>query len=159
MLTLTSPAFGHEGSIPERHTCEGADRSPPLEWTGAPANTRSFVLIVDDPDAPDPAAPKRVWVHWIRYNMGSASTGLAEGAGSEPPVVALEALTDAGTTGYHGPCPPIGNHRYYFRLCAMDTVLPDLGPRATRADVERAMQGHVIAEAVLMGTYFKRKGS
>ena len=159
MLTLTSTAFGHEGPIPERHTCEGADRSPPLEWKGAPPNTRSFVLIVDDPDAPDPAAPQRVWVHWIRYNIGASSTGLAEGAGGEPPVLAREAITDAGTTGFHGPCPPIGRHRYFFRLYAMDAVLPDLGPRATRADVERAMQGHVIEEAVLMGTYIKRKGA
>jgi Raf kinase inhibitor-like YbhB/YbcL family protein len=159
MLTLTSPAFGHEGSIPERHTCEGPDRSPPLEWTGAPAGTKSFALIVDDPDAPDPAAPKRIWVHWIRYNIIPASTGLSEGAGSEPPVVAREAVTDAGSVGYHGPCPPIGRHRYYFRLYALDTMLPDLGPKAMRADVERAMHGHVLEEAVLKGTYIKRKGA
>ncbi|MBV6520405.1 MAG: hypothetical protein MNPFHGCM_00512 [Gemmatimonadaceae bacterium] len=115
---------------------------------------RSLLLIVDDPDAPDPEAPRRVWVHWIRYDLPPDSRGLDEGAGNALPVEGVhDALTDAGTRGYHGPCPPIGRHRYYFRLFALDIVLEDLGSKARRADVERAMAGHVMASAVLMATY------
>jgi Raf kinase inhibitor-like YbhB/YbcL family protein len=155
MFSLRSPAFAHEAGIPLRYTCQGKDLSPPLEWEGAPPSTRSFVLIVDDPDAPDPAAPKRTWVHWIRYNMPPSTRALAEGSGNTPPDGALEALTDAGALGYHGPCPPIGRHRYFFRLFALDAMLPDLGARAVRRDVERALDGHVVGSAVLMGTYVK----
>jgi len=111
------------------------------------------VLIVDDPDAPDPAAPKRVWVHWIRYNIPAEDRELAEGAGNRSDASVPEALTVASTLGYHGPCPPIGRHRYYFRLFALDEMLPALGRKARRADVERAMEGHVLGKAVLMGTY------
>jgi hypothetical protein len=116
--------------MPPRHTCDGDDLSPPLAWSDAPAGTKTFVLIVDDPDAPDPAAPRRVWVHWLLYNIPATRTDLAEGAGNLAPLPgAQQAITDANTPGYHGPCPPIGRHRYFFHLAALDCTLPDLGPR------------------------------
>ena len=157
MLTLRSPAFQDGAPMPPRHTCDGDDLSPPLAWSDAPAGTKTFVLIVDDPDAPDPAAPRRVWVHWLLYNIPAARTDLAEGAGNLAPLPgAQHAITDANTTGYHGPCPPIGRHRYFFHLAALDCTLPDLGRGARRADLERAMASHVLATAVLMGTYERR---
>jgi hypothetical protein len=154
MFQLRSTAFEPDQPIPARHTCDGVDLSPPLEWAGVPAGTRTLALLVDDPDAPDPAAPRRVWVHWIRYDIPAGSPGLAEGAGNRAPEGgARETLTDSNALGWQGPCPPIGRHRYYFRLYALDTVLPDLGPKARRADFERATEGHVLGTAVLMGTY------
>lgn len=153
MFTLSSPAFEPDAPIPARHTCDGDDLSPALRWSDPPAGTQSFALIVDDPDAPDPAAPKRIWVHWLRYNIPAAARALDEGAGNTRDVHSHEAITDDNTLGYHGPCPPIGRHRYYFRLFAVDTMLPALGPKAHRADLERAMQGRVLGTAVLMGTY------
>ncbi len=154
MLILRSSAFEPDAPIPARHTCDGSDLSPPLAWSGAPPETRSFALIVDDPDAPDPDAPKRIWVHWLLYNMPAAQLSLPEGAGNHDMAPAGEhARTDANRLGYHGPCPPVGRHRYFFRLAALDSPLPALGPRARRADLERAMEGHVVATAVLMGTY------
>lgn len=154
MLTLTSPAFGHGASIPPRFTCDDADISPALAWTGAPATTRSFVLIVDDPDAPDPAAPKQVWVHWILYNLPATTTSLPEGVAEAAIAPGVRgALNDWDRTGYGGPCPPIGRHRYYHKLYALDAELPDLGPTARKADVERAMKGHVLGTAELIGTY------
>lgn len=154
MFALNSSAFAPGAPIPARHTCDGQDSSPPLSWSDLPAGTRSLALLVDDPDAPDPAAPKRVWVHWIRYNLSPEISELAEGAGNRPPDAnAREAVTDAGTLGYHGPCPPIGRHRYFFHLFALSKSLPDLGPKAGRADFERAMSGSVLGEATLMGTY------
>ena len=155
---LQSPAFAHDAPIPARFTCQGEDHSPPLEWSGVPLDTRSFVLIVDDPDAPDPAAPRRLWVHWLRYNLPSETRALAEGEGNRDPSVGEDARTDANALGYHGPCPPIGRHRYYFRLFALDTTLPSLGPKAGRAELERAMAGHVLGSAVLMGTYAQSTG-
>jgi Raf kinase inhibitor-like YbhB/YbcL family protein len=156
MLTLRSPAFEPDAPLPARFTCDRDDLSPPLTWAGAPPGTRSFALLVDDPDAPDPAAPKRVWVHWIRYNIPPEATGLPEGAGNRPPEAgARDAVTDAKAHGYHGPCPPIGRHRYFFHLFALDAVLPDLGPKAGRREFERAMDGHQIATATLMGTYLR----
>lgn len=159
MFTLTSPAFIANTAIPARYTCDDADVSPPLNWIDAPKGTRSFALIVDDPDAPDPAAPQRVWVHWLRYNIPAQATELPEGAGGSfaPQDSSREAVTDSESSGYHGPCPRIGRHRYYFRLFALDAVLPELGPAAKRRELERAMQGHVIASAVLMGTYARDK--
>ncbi|HMV30831.1 MAG TPA: YbhB/YbcL family Raf kinase inhibitor-like protein [Gemmatimonadales bacterium] len=155
-LQLTSPAFAPGGAIPSAHTCEGADRSPPLAWAGVPAGARSLVLIVDDPDAPDPAAPRMTWVHWVLYNLPPDSPGLPEAvAPSALPSGTLEGVTDFKRTGWGGPCPPIGRHRYFFRLYALDTVLPDLG-RPARARVDQAMAGHVLAQAELMGTYQKR---
>ena len=154
MLTLRSSAFEPDQPIPARHTCDGDDLSPPLEWSGAPAGTQSYALIVDDPDAPDPAAPKRTWIHWVRYGIPAERDGLPEGAGNRPPPDGeSEALTDSDRRGYGGPCPPIGRHRYFFRLFALDVVPGDLGAMARRADLEKVMEGHVLATAVLMGTY------
>src|SRR5690606_8513229 len=154
MFAITSAAFAQGEEIPSRHTCNGEQLSPPLEWTGAPEGTRSFVLIVDDPDAPDPDAPKTVWVHWLLYNLPPDTSSLAEGASSSKlPAGALELDNDGHTVGYTGPCPPIGRHRYYHRIYAMDSLLPDLGRNASRADLEAAMDGHVLGMAELMGTY------
>ena len=151
-LVLTSPAFEHQREIPARFTCEGADVSPPLAWSGAPSGTQSFALIVDDPDAPDPAAPKRVWVHWVVYNVPPSVTELPE-AVKDLPAGAKSGLNDWGRPGYGGPCPPIGRHRYFHKLYALDRTL-ELD-RPTKADVERAMQGHVLGSAELIGTYQK----
>jgi len=141
------------GEIPAVHTCDGSDVAPPLRWSGAPASTRSFVLIVDDPDAPDPAAPKRTYVHWVLYDIPSTASELAQGVtGGQLPSGTREGVNDWDRTGYGGPCPPIGRHRYFFKLSALDTMLGDLG-RAAKADVERAMQGHVLERAELVGTY------
>lgn len=157
-LRLTSPAFAAGGAIPAAHTCEGGDTSPALTWEGAPPGTRSLALIVDDPDAPDPAAPRMTWVHWVLYNLPPDATGLPEAvAPGDLPAGTLQGVTDFKRTGWGGPCPPIGRHRYYFRLYALDAALPDLG-RPTRARVDQAMAGHVLAQAELMGTYQKRGG-
>jgi hypothetical protein len=154
-LTLKSSAFAHNGAIPQRFTCQGADESPPLAWSGLPAGTKSVALIVDDPDAPDPAAPKMTWVHWVLYNLPPAATGLGEAvkAGALPPGT-REGLNDWKRTGYGGPCPPIGRHRYFHKLYALDTVLPDLG-HPTKAALEKAMHGHILSHAELIGTYQK----
>lgn len=154
-LQLTSSAFHDGGEIPARYTCEGQDISPPLTWSDAPANTRSFVLIVDDPDAPDPQAPRMVWVHWVLYNLPPNTTGLPE-AVKQLPSGAVAGITDFQRTNYGGPCPPIGRHRYFFKLYALDIVLADMG-HATKAQVEHAMAGRVLAQAQLMGTYQKRR--
>ena len=154
-LILSSPAFPHGGVIPYRHTCDGADHSPPLGWHGVPAGTQSLVLIVDDPDAPDPHAPKMTWVHWLLYNLPPQTDGLPEGvSAARLPAGTLEGLNDWKRTGYGGPCPPIGRHRYFFKLYALDTVLPDLGA-ATKPELEAAMKGHVLEQATLMGSYQK----
>ncbi len=154
-LTLTSAAFAHQGAIPAKHTCEGNDLSPPLAWTGLPPGTKSLALIVDDPDAPDPAAPKMTWVHWVLYNLAPSANGLPEGA-SALPSGTLQGLNDWQRTGYGGPCPPVGRHRYFHKLYALDTVLPDLG-RPTKVQLEKAMQGHILGQAELVGTYQKRR--
>lgn len=154
-LTLSSGAFEPDGAIPSRYTCEGDDASPPLAWTGAPAATRSFALIVDDPDAPDPAAPKTTWVHWVLYNIGPNVEELPYAADAASlPEGTREGLNDWGRTGYGGPCPPIGRHRYFFKLYALDIELPDLG-KPDKATLERAIDGHVLAKTVLIGTYEK----
>lgn len=151
-LTLTSTSFAHGGEIPARHTCEGDDVPPPLAWAGVPAGTRSLALVVSDPDAPDPRAPKRTWVHWVVYGLPPGDGGLAEG---EPlPAGAREGTNDWRRAGYGGPCPPIGRHRYVHTLYALDTTLHDLGA-PTKAELERAIEGHVIARAELVGTYEK----
>jgi Raf kinase inhibitor-like YbhB/YbcL family protein len=156
-LSLKSTAFAQGGSIPATYTCEGKDLAPPLAWEGVPPGTRSLVLIADDPDAPDPRAPKMTWVHWVLYNLPPGATGLPEGATSAglPPGTG-EGLNDWNRTGYGGPCPPVGRHRYFFKLYALDTVLTGLD-RPTKAKVEAAMQGHVIAKAEWVGTYQKKK--
>jgi Raf kinase inhibitor-like YbhB/YbcL family protein len=126
-----------------------------LLWTDVPADTKSLALIVDDPDAPDPAAPKRVYVHWVLYNIPATSSGLPERVATEDlPAGTQEGLNDWQRTGYGGPCPPIGNHRYFFKLYALDTVLPDL-KQPTKAKLEEAMRGHVIATTELIGRYQK----
>lgn len=152
-MIITSEAFDHEGSIPARYTCDGEDISPALAWSGIPEQAKSLVLIVDDPDAPDPAAPKMTWVHWVLYNLPVTSPGLVEAiAASDLPEGTRQGLNDWKRTGYGGPCPPIGSHRYFHKLYALDTVLPDL-KQPTKADLEAAMQGHIIEQAVLLGTY------
>ena len=154
MLSLSSTAFADGAAIPKRHTCEGSDVAPPLAWTGAPAGTKSFALIVDDPDAPDPKAPKRTWVHWVLYDIPASATGLPEGGAL--PAGTREGKNDWGRTGYGGPCPPIGRHRYFHKLYALDAVLGDLGT-PTKAALENAMKGHVLAEGRIMGTYEKEE--
>lgn len=157
-MELSSSAFTHNGDIPGRYTCEGADESPPLAWSGLPAGTKSLALIVDDPDAPDPAAPKMTWVHWVLYNLPPTVSGLAAGQ-SRPhdlPAGTREGINNWQRTGYGGPCPPVGRHRYFHKLYALDTVLPVLQP-PTKGALEKAMQGHVLGQAELVGTYQKKK--
>jgi hypothetical protein len=157
-LSLSSPAFKQGGGIPALHTCEGADVSPPLEWQGVPAAARSLALIVDDPDAPDPRAPKMAWVHWLVYDLPPTASGLAQGAaGVGLPGGARQGLNDWKRAGYGGPCPPIGRHRYFHKLYALDIVLGDLRT-PTKAQLEAAMQGHVLERAELVGTYLKSRG-
>lgn len=156
-FTIQSSAFSHQGTIPSKYTCEGEDLSPPLEWSGLPEKAKSLVLIVDDPDAPDPAAPKMTYVHWVLYNIPISSKGFAEGqAASNLPAGTLQGLNDWKRTGYGGPCPPIGQHRYYFKLYALDILLPDLS-HPTKAQLEKAMAGHIVGETQFMGTYLLKK--
>jgi len=155
-LSLSSSAFTDQGEIPSRFTCEGDDVSPALAWSGVPAGTKSLALVVDDPDAPDPSAPKMTWVHWVVYDMPPGTTALAEAVKTLPPG-SREGLNDWKRTGYGGPCPPIGRHRYFHKLYALDAVLGDL-ETPIRAALEQAMKGHVLAEAQIVGTYQKKKG-
>lgn len=156
-LRLSSPAFVQGGEIPSGYTCDGADRSPELVWGDAPAATKSFALIVDDPDAPDPAAPKMTYVHWVLYDIPPDASTLAEGVRpADLPTGARQGRNDWKRTGYGGPCPPIGRHRYYFKLYALDTLLGDLGD-TDKPRVLAAMRGHVLATAELMGTYQKTR--
>jgi Raf kinase inhibitor-like YbhB/YbcL family protein len=152
-LTIASTAFAHDGAIPKRYTCEGEDCSPPLSWSGVPAEAKSLVLIVDDPDAPDPAAPKMTWVHWVLFDLPPDCTGLDE-AVTALPTGTREGRNDFKRTAYGGPCPPIGRHRYFHTLYALDARL-ELPGEPTKAQVEAAMDGHVLARAELVGTYQK----
>jgi len=153
-LTLTSSAFENGGAIPSQYTCEGDDVSPPLAWDDVPDGTKSFALIIDDPDAPDPKAPKIVWVHWLLYNLPADTRDLAEGAATSGlPRGTATGLTDFKHSTYGGPCPPIGRHRYFHKLYALDTMLSLKNP--TKPALEAAMQGHVLAKAELIGTYQK----
>jgi len=157
MLTIRSSAFAEGTDIPSKYTCEGEDIAPPLEWAGVPEDTRSLVLVVDDPDAPDPQAPKVTWVHWVVYNIPSDVNGFPAGATSKDlPPGTEEGLNDWKNIGYGGPCPPIGRHRYFHKLYALDTTLTVAGT-PTKAMIEAAMQGHVIAQAELVGTYSKSR--
>ena len=150
---ISSTAFGHNDEIPTVHTCDGEDTSPALNWADPPADTKSFALIVDDPDAPDPAAPKMTWVHWVLYNIAADCRSLPQGAtGAGLPEGVLHGLNDWKRTGYGGPCPPIGRHRYFHKLYALDRILPDLG-QVTKSQLESAMAGHILAQAELVGTY------
>jgi Raf kinase inhibitor-like YbhB/YbcL family protein len=154
-FNLSSPAFAPNGSIATKYTCEGADISPPLEWSGAPANTKSFALIVEDPDAPDPAKPTRVVSHWVAYNIPARTTKLAENASKAGmPPGSVQGSNERGTQAYMGPCPPIGRHRYFFKLFALDTELKGLN-NPKKADVENAMKGRIVGTAELIGTYQK----
>ena len=154
---IMSPAFADNASIPAKYTCEGDDTSPPLTWSGVPEGTKSLALIVDDPDAPDPKAPRMTWVHWVLYNLPPDATGLFEGIAADAlPAGTKSGLNDWKRTGYGGPCPPIGRHRYFFKLYALDAALPVLS-EAAKAKVEAAMRGHVLSQAQLIGTYQKAK--
>jgi len=154
-ISLTSPVFTSDGAIPKIYTCQGKDISPALEWSGLPNGTKSVALIVDDPDAPDPAAPKRTWVHWVVYNIPPDASELREAVeGAKLPSGTREGKNDWDRIGYGGPCPPIGRHRYFHKLYALDVVLPDLH-QPTKADLLKAMEGHVLEEAEMIGTYQK----
>ena len=143
---IISPAFADKAMMPVLYTCEGKNISPPLEWNAPPAGTKSLVLINDDPDAPDPAAPKMTWVHWVLYNLPPEAGSLSE------------AVQDKDLPRYSGPCPPIGTHRYFFKLYALDTVLPDMG-NTTKAEVVRKMEGHILAQTELVGLYVKKENT
>jgi len=152
VMHLTSSAFHDGGEIPTKYTCEGADISPPLAWSDVPATTRSIALIVDDPDAPDPAAPKMTWVHWVVVDLPPETRALAEN------VRRLEhgrfGVNDWNRASWGGPCPPIGRHRYLFKLYALDRVIELAHP--SKRQLEEAMAGHILGTATLVGTYQKR---
>ena len=155
-MKLISQNFVNQGAIPKKYTCDGKDISPALKWTDAPEETKSFALIMDDPDAPDPAAPKMTWVHWVLYNLPSTADSLAEGIlSNELPEGTLEGLNDWKKTGYGGPCPPIGKHRYFYKLYALDIVLPEIG-FPLKEKLEKAMEGHVLSQAELVGLYQRK---
>jgi len=155
-LVLKSDAFVDGEAIPTRYTCEGEDCSPPLSWENLPEGTQSLVLIVDDPDAPDPAAPRMVWDHWILYNISPECGGLPEDTARHGlPEGAGEGVNSWGRTGYGGPCPPIGRHRYFHRLYALDVRLPEALETPGKDDLLLAMDDHILAHAELVGTYEK----
>jgi Raf kinase inhibitor-like YbhB/YbcL family protein len=154
-LRLTSTAFADNGAIPSKYTCEGQNISPPLAWSGVPVATKSLALIVDDPDAPDPKAPRMTWVHWVLYDIPPSATELREAVDPAGlPQGTKVGLNDWKKAQYGGPCPPVGRHRYFHKLYALDTVLAALH-RPTKAELEKAMKGHILAEAHLIGTYQK----
>jgi len=156
-FSLYSPAFEADGEIPVRYTCDGEDLSPPLSWENVPEGTQSLALIVEDPDAPDPKAPETIWVHWIVYNLPPDARELPEGAAQRGlPGGALQGLNDWKRVGYGGPCPPVGRHRYFHKLYALDLKLPDLA-HPSKADVQAAIDGHVLDMAVRMGTYERKR--
>ena len=152
-MKLISSNFNNQGSIPKKFTCDGEDISPALAWSDVPEGTKSFVLIVDDPDAPDPANPKMTWVHWVLYNIPASADSLPGGIHKKGlPKGTLEGLNDWKRTGYGGPCPPVGKHRYFHKLYALDILLPDLN-RPVKSKIENAMEGHVLEKAELVGYY------
>jgi Raf kinase inhibitor-like YbhB/YbcL family protein len=153
-MEITSPAFEHYGKIPKLYTCDGTDISPPLSWSDVPEDAKSLVLIVDDPDAPDPTSPKMTWVHWLIYNLPADSTGLPENYNSETLSSADVGVgvNDWKRNNYGGPCPPIGEHRYFYKLYALDTPLEQMD-NPTKSDILQAMENHVLASAELVGIY------
>ena len=154
-FALRSSAFPAQGAIPARYTCEGDDLSPPLSWSAVPEGTQSFALIVADPDAPDPRAPRTTWIHWVVYDLPAGTRALSEGAGAGAlPAGARGGTNDWNKQEWAGPCPPIGRHRYVFKLYALDSVLKLKKP--TKRDLEDAMQGHIVGQATLIGTYEKK---
>ncbi|HYL34525.1 MAG TPA: YbhB/YbcL family Raf kinase inhibitor-like protein [Bryobacteraceae bacterium] len=150
-MRLIIAAFPEGGAIPALHTCEGADLSPAIEWSGAPNEAKSFALIVDDPDAPG-----GIWNHWLLFNVPAAVHAIAQGF--KPGKLGESGANDFGNPGYNGPCPPKGHgpHRYSFRLLALDVAKLDLKPGASRAQLDRAIKGHVIGRAEYMGRYERR---
>jgi Raf kinase inhibitor-like YbhB/YbcL family protein len=155
-VNLTSSAFADGASIPTKHTCDGPDVSPALAWSGAPAGTKSFALIMDDPDA-----PAGTWVHWVLWNLPASFASLPENVPRTETLTslggALQGMNSWPKIGFYGPCPPPGKpHRYFFKLYALDATL-SLKSGATKADVEKATQGHMLAQAHLMGTYGRKK--
>lgn len=155
-LVIQSSSFRHNEVIPVHHTCDGKNVSPPLSWSGVPAGTKSLALIVDDPDAPDPAAPRMTWVHWVLYNIPPDINGLPENAAASGfPHGTLQGLNDWQHPRFEGPCPPTGRHRYYHKLFALNVVLPDL-IHPSKAVLEKAMQGHILDHASLIGLYQRR---
>jgi Raf kinase inhibitor-like YbhB/YbcL family protein len=157
LLNLSSSDFGANTAIPTKYTCEGANVSPPLAWSGASATAKSFALIVEDPDAPDPAKPTRVVTHWVAYNIPATAPGLAENASKKGmPAGSAQGSNEGNKPAYMGPCPPIGSHRYFFKLYALDTVLTGL-KNPKKADLRQAMQKHVVDSTQLIGTYQKTK--
>jgi len=151
-MELKSRAFAQGAAIPARHTCDGPDLSPPIEWSDPPASAKSFALISDDPDAPG-----GTWVHWVVWNIPSGARALPEGVPQKAslPDGTTQGTNDFDRVGYGGPCPPSGTHRYFFRLYALDAAL-SLPPSAGKDDLEKAMKGHIIARAELMGKYARR---
>ena len=150
-MLLQSSAFAAQEKIPKRYTCDGENISPPLSWSNLPANTASLVLIVDDPDA-----PKKTWVHWILYNIPVSVSELPEAMqASTLPQGTLQGSNDWKKAGYGGPCPPFGSHRYFHKLYALDTVLPDLN-EPNKANLEKAMTGHILASQELIATYTRK---
>jgi Raf kinase inhibitor-like YbhB/YbcL family protein len=151
-ISVGSSAFQEGGLIPAKYTCDGNDLSVPLKWAGAPEGTKSIALISDDPDA-----PVGTWVHWVMWNIPPAARELAEGVPpkAELPDGSRQGVSDFGRPGYGGPCPPSGTHRYYFKVYALDAML-DLPNSARKADLVKAMKGHVLAEGQLMGKYSRR---
>ena len=155
-MKLTSQSFVSQGDIPKKYTCDSKDISPALAWSDVPEGTKSFVLIVDDPDAPDPGNPRMTWVHWVLYNISETAVSLPEGVlKKDLPEGTLEGLNDWKKAGYGGPCPPIGKHRYFHKLYALDIVLSDLG-LPTKAKLEKAIEGHVLSQAELVGLYQRK---
>ena len=150
-MNLTSPAFTQGQPIPVKFSCKGADVSPALVWSEPPTGTKSFALIMDDPDA-----PMGTWVHWVLFNIPAAARGLPEGVPTSATLAdgSVQGVTSARSAGYHGPCPPSGTHRYFFKLYALDTAL-NLTSSADKKAVEAAMEGHILAQAELMGTFSK----
>lgn len=149
-VSISSNAFKDGGNIPARHTCDGRDLSPDLNWTGVPEKTKSLALVMDDPDA-----PMGTWVHWVLYNIPKDKKGLIEGVPRSEVLEdgSMHGRTDSRKTGYGGPCPPRGPaHRYYFKLYALDKSL-NLPPNASKQEVEAAMEGHVLGKGELMGRY------
>jgi Raf kinase inhibitor-like YbhB/YbcL family protein len=148
-IKLISAAFKEGQPIPRQYTCDGVNVSPPLEWSGAPASAKTIAIIADDPDA-----PSGTWVHWVLYNLPAANIGLVENLPATEKLQAggFQGTTDFGKVGYGGPCPPSGTHRYFFKVYALDAELP-LKAGATKAEVEKAMSGHIVLQGQLMGTY------
>ncbi|KKW42209.1 MAG: PEBP family protein [Candidatus Magasanikbacteria bacterium GW2011_GWA2_56_11] len=147
-MYILSSAFSNGGEIPAEYTCDGADTPPPLSWGGIPETAQSLVLIADDPDA-----PSGTWVHWTVWNLDPKAAGLE---GKKIPPGAVEGTTSFGRPGYGGPCPPSGVHRYFFKLLALDTQL-GLPAGAGYAELDRAVQGHIIANAALVGIYSRKQ--